>query len=269
MSEAEETPLSVTRQGPVALVQLDRPAQRNALSTELLELLVLTLEQLDLDPGTRAIVIAGNPKVFASGADLRSLIASDAVDLYLGRRFLLWSAIRRVRTPLIAAVSGYCLGGGCELAMACDIVVASSTARFGLPETALGLVPAAGGTQLVPRSIGKAKAMDMILTGRLLDADEAEKAGLVSRVVGEEDWLASALEAAATIASRSPLASILAKELVMRALDVPLEAGFDLERKAFTLAFGASGTREAIDAFLEKRASPWNVHPQPEPEEAH
>jgi enoyl-CoA hydratase len=205
----------------------------------------------------RCIVVAGSPKVFASGADVRALAGQEATELYFGRRFELWDELRRLRTPTVAAVSGFCLGGGCELALLCDIVVASETARFGLPETALGLIPGAGGTQRLTRAIGKAKAMDVVLSGRLLSAAEAEQSGLVARVTPADEWLDGALELARTVAARAPLAQLLARDAVDRAFETPLEAGLDVERRAFALAFSTADAREGIDAFLAKRDPVW------------
>ena len=177
------------REEPIAVVRLNRPEALNALSNQLMSELVGALENLDDDEAVRCIVIAGDEKAFASGADIGELSDSTALELYFGGRIDKWDAIRSVRTPIVAAVSGYCLGGGCELAMACDLIVASETAQFGQPETNLGVLPGAGGTQRLTRAIGKSKAMDVILTGRFLTAREAEAAGLVARVVAAEAWL--------------------------------------------------------------------------------
>jgi enoyl-CoA hydratase len=254
---ADRPPVEIERHDAVAVARLDRPQQRNALSNEVLELLASSLRELDRDPAVRCLVVAGSEKVFASGADLRALAGQDAVDLYFGRRFELWDELRRLRTPTVAAVSGLCLGGGCELALLCDIVVASETARFGLPETALGLIPGAGGTQRLTRAIGKAKAMDVVLSGRLLSAAEAEQAGLVARVVAAAEWPDAALELAAAIATRAPVAQLLAREAVEQAFEASLEAGLGLERRAFAQAFASADAREGIDAFLAKRDPVW------------
>src|SRR6476620_11472926 len=194
----------------IACLTISNEAQRNALSDPVLAELAQKLADLDRDPDTRAIVLAGSAKVFASGADIRALLELRPLEAYAGDRVQAWESIRRVRTPIVAAVSGFCLGGGCELAMSADIVVASETSRFGLPETMLGLIPGAGGTQMPPRAVGKAVAMDMILTGRLLDAAEAQRAGLVSRVTAPDDWLNVAREVATTIAGRPAVAQRLA-----------------------------------------------------------
>jgi enoyl-CoA hydratase len=257
MAAHEDLGIRGDRVDAVATVTIDRPQQRNALSDPALTALAAELEELDADPGCRCIVVAGSDKVFASGADIRALLERSAVEIYDGDRAQLWEALRRVRTPLVAAVSGFCLGAGCELALMSDLVIASETARFGLPETQLGLIPGAGGTQLLPRAIGKAKAMDMILTGRLLDAREAEQAGLVSRVTPAGEWLATAQAAAETIAGRPAVAQRLAKEVVQAAADTPLQAGIAGERRAFTMAFASEDAREGLTAFVEKRDPQW------------
>jgi enoyl-CoA hydratase len=245
--------IKVERDEPFAVVRLDRPEQLNALSSELMRALVGALEDLDADPAVRCIVLAGDDRAFAAGADIGELRDTATIELYFGARLDLWDAIRSVRTPLLAAVSGYCLGGGCELAMACDLIVASETAQFGQPETGLGLMPGAGGTQLLARSIGKAKTMDVVLSGRFLDAEEAERAGLVARVVAPEAWLEDAKALAREIAEKGPVAQRLAKEGVNRAFETTLSAGLDVERKLFHLAHGTEDAREGLAAFAEKR----------------
>ncbi|MEX2464253.1 MAG: enoyl-CoA hydratase-related protein, partial [Gaiellaceae bacterium] len=225
----------------------------NALSSELMRELVGALENLDADESIRCIVLAGDERAFAAGADISELRDTATIDLYFGARLDLWDAIRSIRTPLVAAVSGYCLGGGCELAMACDLIVASESAQFGQPETGLGVMPGAGGTQLLARSIGKAKTMDVVLTGRFLDAAEAERAGLVARVVAREAWLDEAKRAAREIAEKGPVAQRLAKEAVNRAFETTLSAGLDVERKLFHLAHMTEDAKEGLAAFGEKR----------------
>jgi enoyl-CoA hydratase len=249
--------VTVARDDGVGVATIDNAEHRNALSDSVLLELREALEALDADSEVRAIVVAGASDVFASGADIRSLLKRRPLDTYLGDRAAHWDAIRRVHTPVVAAVSGLCLGAGCELAMGCDVVIASRAARFGLPETALGLIPGAGGTQLLPRAIGKAKAMDMILTGRLLDAEEAEKAGLVSRVVDEDAWLRVAREVAATIAGRPAVAQRLAKEAVLEAAETALGVGITAERRAFALVFGTADAREGLTAFADRRRAIW------------
>jgi enoyl-CoA hydratase len=245
------------RAGAVAVVTIDNPGQRNALSDGVLAELAERLGELDRDPGTRAIVIAGTDKVFASGADVRALLQRAPGEIYDGDRAQRWDALRRIRTPLVAAVSGFCLGGGCELAMMADVVIASESARFGLPETQLGLIPGAGGTQLVPRAIGKAKAMDMILTGRMLSAGEAEAAGLVSRVCAADAWRESAIKVAEKIAERPAVAQRLAKEAVLTAYEAGLQAGIAAERRMFAIAFGSADAHEGLSAFVDKRDPAW------------
>lgn len=257
LHEMPDLDVTFDRIDHVVEIRINRPQSRNSLSNEVLAELARVLADVDGDDGVRAAVIAGNEKVFASGADLRDLAQSSATELYFGARFRMWDEIRRVRTPLIAAVSGFCLGGGLELAMMCDIVVAAEEARFGLPETGLGLIPGAGGTQRLARSIGKPKAMEVILAGRLLTASEAEAAGLVARVTRSDGWLDEATRIAKEIARRSPVAVRLAKESVNRSFDTGLEAGLDVERKAFAIAFGAADAQEGIAAFLEKREPRW------------
>jgi enoyl-CoA hydratase len=237
----------------VGLIGLDDPASRNALSNEVLGELAGTLAAFDADPQVRCAVIAGSDRVFASGADLRALAALDGFS-YARERAPLWERIRRVRLPVVAAVSGHCLGGGCELALMSDIVIASETAQFGLPETSLGLIPGAGGTQRLVRAVGKATAMDVILAGRLLSAADAHAAGLVARVTAPDRWLEEARAVAATIAARSVTAIELAKRSVNAAFETPLDAGLDLERKAFAVALDSAEARAGIAAFLERRA---------------
>ena len=243
----------VERDGPVAVVLLNRPDALNALSGELMDALVSALEELDSDEAVRCIVLGGSERVFAAGADVAELAAATPIELYENRRIDRWDAIRALRTPLVAAVSGYCLGGGCELAMLCDIVVASETAQFGQPEINLGVLPGAGGTQRLTHAVGKSLAMGVILTGRFLSADEALRAGLVARVVAREAWLDEAKRVARGIASKSPVSVRLAKESIDRAFDVPLTAGLELERRAFYLARASDDATEGLTAFVEKR----------------
>ena len=243
----------IEREEPIAVARLNRPEQLNALSSELMRELVGALENLDADESIRCIVLAGDERAFAAGADISELRDTATIDLYFGARLDLWDAIRSIRTPLVAAVSGYCLGGGCELAMACDLIVASESSQFGQPETGLGVMPGAGGTQLLARSIGKAKTMDVVLSGRFLDAAEAERAGLVARVVAREAWLDEAKRVAREIAEKGPIAQRLAKEAVNRAFETTLSAGLDVERKLFHLAHGTEDAKEGLAAFGEKR----------------
>jgi len=243
----------VERDGRVGVVLMNRPKQLNALSGELMEALVAALGDLDRDPEIRAIVLAGGERAFAAGADIGELSEATPVTLYENRRLERWEAIRAVRTPIVAAVSGYCLGGGCELAMLCDLVVASETAKFGQPEINLGVLPGAGGTQRLTRAVGKAIAMDMILTGRTLSAREALTHGLVARVVAKEAWLDEAKRLAAEIATKGPIAVRLAKEAIDAAFESPLAVGVELERRSFFLARASEDADEGLRAFLEKR----------------
>ncbi len=244
----------VERDEPIAVVTLNRPKQLNALSEPLMEELVERLVELDRDEAVRCIVLAGSERAFAAGADIGEMADATAIQMLYARRVERWDAIRKLWTPLVAAVSGFCLGGGNELAMSCDLVVASETARFGQPETSLGIIPGAGGTQRLTRAVGKAKAMDVVLAGRFLDAHEAERAGLVARVVAREAWLEEAKRVAREIAARAPVAQRLAKEAVNRAFDSTLELGLEHERRLLYLAFASEDAREGLSAFAEKRA---------------
>src|SRR5207248_1924241 len=218
-----------------------------------MEELVARLRELDRDEEVRAIVLGGNERAFAAGADIGELAQASAIELYYQRRVERWNAIRGLCTPLVAAVSGYCLGGGCELAMSCDLIVASESAQFGQPETGLGIIPGAGGTQRLTRAVGKALAMDMILSGRRLSAREALAAGLAARVVAREAWLEEAKRVALEIAAKGPVATRLAKESVDRAFETTLQAGLEAERRALYLAFASNDAREGLTAFTEKR----------------
>jgi enoyl-CoA hydratase len=237
----------------IAVCLLNRPDRLNALSEELMTELVAVLRSLDEDENVRCAVVGGSERAFAAGADIAEMTNPSAIDMYLARRIESWDAIRSVRMPLVAAVSGYCLGGGCELAMTCDLIVASDSAVFGQPETGLGILPGAGGTQRLTRAVGKALAMDVILSGRRLSAREALEAGLVARVVAREAWLEEAKRVARDIAAKGPIANQLAKEAVNRAFEAPLSLGLDYERRALYLAFASEDAGEGVTAFLEKR----------------
>jgi enoyl-CoA hydratase len=243
----------VEREEPIAVVLLNRPQQLNALSDELMEALVDALRELDGDEAVRCIVVGGSERAFAAGADIAQLAQASPVEMYYQRRVDRWDEIRALWTPLVAAVSGFCLGGGCELAMACDLIVASETAKFGQPETGLGLIPGAGGTQRLTRAVGKAVAMDVILSGRFLSAAEAQRAGLVARVVAKEAWLDEAKRVARDIAAKGPVATRLAKEAVDRAFEGPLTLGVEYERRLLYLALASEDSKEGLTAFLEKR----------------
>jgi enoyl-CoA hydratase len=243
----------VEREPPIAVVLLNRPKQLNALSAEVMAALVDALTELDGDESVRAIVVGGNERAFAAGADINELRQSTPVEAYGGGHLGSWDRLRAMHKPIVAAVSGYCLGGGCELAMICDLIVASETAQFGQPEINLGIIPGAGGTQRLTHAVGKAVAMDMILTGRTLSAREALRAGLVARVVAKEVWLDEAKRAAHQIAAKAPVAVRLAKEAVDAAFEAPLAAGVALERRAFAIARSSDDAEEGMTAFLEKR----------------
>jgi enoyl-CoA hydratase len=243
----------------VALVTIDRQDALNALSFDLLDELVAVLERLDRDGACHAIVLTGaGTRAFAAGADIRELAEQSPITLTVGNRFFSWDRIAAIRTPLIAAVRGFALGGGCELAMACDMIVAAEDAQFGQPEIRLGVMPGAGGTQRLTRAIGKAKAMELILTGRSMGAGEAESHGLVTSVVPAEATLDAALELARQVAEQAPLAVLSAKAAVLRADELPLSAGLDFERQAFFLLFATEDQTEGMAAFTDKRPATWS-----------
>jgi enoyl-CoA hydratase len=243
----------VERDDRIGVVQMNRPKQLNALSGELMGAVVGALQELDADAEIRAIVLGGGERAFAAGADIAELAAGTPISLYENRRIDAWDRIRDLRTPVVAAVSGFCLGGGCELAMLCDLIVASETAKFGQPEINLGVLPGAGGTQRLTRAVGKSVAMDMILTGRMLSAREALAFGLVARVVAKEAWLDEAKRVAHEIAAKGPIAVRLAKEAVDKAFEAPLAVGIEFERRAFYLARASEDAGEGLNAFVEKR----------------
>jgi len=244
----------VTREEAIAVVQLNRPDVLNALNEELMKELVAVLSALDDDDAIRCIVLTGNERAFAAGADIKeTFIAATPVTMLKQDLTANWEAIRRVRTPIIAAVSGYALGGGCELAMACDIIVASETAQFGQPEINLGIIPGAGGTQRLTRTVGKYVANELILTGRRVKADEAKAIGLVAQVYPAASWLDDAKALARTIAEKPPVAVRLATEAIDLAWNATLDAGLEFERKAFYLLFATEDKKEGVDAFVGKR----------------
>jgi enoyl-CoA hydratase len=242
----------------VALVTIDRREALNALSFDLLDELAATLERLDRDPECRAIVVTGaGTRAFAAGADIRELAAQTSVSLTVEGRFASWGRIAAIGTPLIAAVRGFALGGGCELAMICDMIVAAEDAQFGQPEIKLGVMPGAGGTQRLTRAIGKAKAMELILTGRTMTAAEAEAHGLVTSVVPAEATLDAALELAARVAAQPPLAVRAAKQAILRAHELSLSAGLEFEQRAFFMLFASEDQTEGMAAFTDKRPAHW------------
>lgn len=243
----------VERDGPVGIVALNRPKVLNALNQATMDELVDALEGLDRDEAIRCVVLTGNERAFAAGADVTEMAGAAPADLLAGYRFLQWERIRKISKPIIAAVRGYALGGGCELAMLADMVVAGEGARFGQPEINIGIMPGAGGTQRLTRAIGKARAMELVLTGRHMTAGEAFAMGLVTRVVPDEVTLDEARRLARDIASKPPVAVRLAKESILKAFDTSLETGLDYERKAFYLLFSTEDKTEGIQAFLAKR----------------
>ena len=244
----------VTREAPIATVQLNRPEVRNAISEQLMDELVKVLAGLDGDDTIRCIVITGSDRAFSAGADIKdNFVNATPVTMLDQDLTSKWEAIRRIRTPIIAAVSGYALGGGCELAMACDIIVASESAQFGQPEINLGIIPGAGGTQRLTRTAGKYVANELILTGRLIKADEARAIGLVAQVYPAASWLEDAKSLARTIAEKAPVAARLATEAVDLAWNSTLDAGLEFERKAFYLLFSTEDKKEGVDAFVNKR----------------
>jgi enoyl-CoA hydratase len=237
-----------------ALITLNRPKQLNALNDALMSELGHALMGFDADPGIGCMVITGSEKAFAAGADITGMAAMDFMDAYKGDFITRnWETLRSVRKPVIAAVNGFALGGGCELAMMCDFIIAAETAKFGQPEIKLGVIPGAGGTQRLPRAVSKAKAMDLVLTGRMMDAAEAERAGLVSRVVPSSDLLATALAAAQQVCEFSGPSVMMAKECVNRAFEGSLSEGLSYERRLFHSLFATQDQKEGMDAFINKR----------------
>ena len=237
----------------IALIELNRPKELNALNLQLMGEVRDALKELDQDDEVRVIIITGNERAFAAGADIKQMAGKTTVDMWKTDQFSTWDQINKTRKPIIAAVSGFALGGGCELAMTCDMIVASETAQFGQPEIKIGVIPGAGGTQRLTKALGKAKAMEMVLTGKFISAEEAEKLGLVNRVVPVELYMTETLKLAKEIASMSPLAVQMAKESVKRSFEVPLEEGLHFERKNFYMLFSSEDQKEGMNAFVEKR----------------
>jgi enoyl-CoA hydratase len=242
----------------VALLTLNRPAALNALNSALMADLVDRLHELDADPDCHVVVIRGaGDRAFAAGADIREMAALSAIDLTVANPFARWEEVARIRIPIIAAVRGYALGGGCELAMACDMIVAAEDAQFGQPEVKLGIIPGAGGTQRLTRAIGKARAMELILTGRTFGAREAESFGLLTSVVPAGETITAALELAARVAAQPRLAVVAAKQAIARAAELSLSAGLELERTLIDVLFASDDRKEGMAAFLEKRPPHW------------
>ncbi len=249
--------LIVSRQGHVGVAQLNRPQALNALNGALMDELVSVLQAFDADESIGCIVVTGSEKAFAAGADIKQMANATVVDM-MGSPFIgYWDAVQQIAKPVVAAVSGYCLGGGCELAMICDLIVASDTAQFGQPEINLGIIPGAGGTQRLTRAVGKSVAMDMILTGRRISAQEALQFGLVSRVFPAASFLDDSIALATEIAEKAPVALRVAKEAVNRAFESSLAEGVLFERRAFNLLFATEDQKEGMAAFVEKRKPAW------------
>jgi enoyl-CoA hydratase/carnithine racemase len=242
-----------SRDGNVVLLRLNRPEARNALSPELMEELAGELERLDPDPEVRCVVIAGSDKVFAAGADIKAMSERTFAEALRHPAASFWRRLAAIKTPMIAAVSGYALGGGCELALACDMIVAAEGATFGQPEINLGIIPGGGGTQRLARVLGKQRAMELVLTGERFDATAALEMGLVNRVVEGDGWLDEAMALAATVAERPPIAARLAKQAVIAAEETALSAGLENERRLYELAMATEDRVEGMTAFLEKR----------------
>ncbi|AWV49133.1 enoyl-CoA hydratase [Mycobacterium leprae Kyoto-2] len=238
----------------VGIITLNRPQALNALNSQMMNEITNAAKELDIDPDVGAILITGSPKVFAAGADIKEMASLTFTDAFDADFFSAWGKLAAVRTPMIAAVAGYALGGGCELAMMCDLLIAADTAKFGQPEIKLGVLPGMGGSQRLTRAIGKAKAMDLILTGRTIDAAEAERSGLVSRVVLADDLLPEAKAVATTISQMSRSATRMAKEAVNRSFESTLAEGLLHERRLFHSTFVTDDQSEGMAAFIEKRA---------------
>ncbi|MGA6208212.1 enoyl-CoA hydratase [Nocardia testacea] len=241
------------RKDGVALITLNRPKALNALNAQVLDDVIAALDEVERDDEIGAVVITGSDRAFAAGADIKEMQPKSYMDMFMDDYFARWERLAQFRKPTIAAVAGYALGGGCELAMICDILIAADTAKFGQPEIKLGVIPGIGGSQRLTRAIGKAKAMDLVLTGRNMDVDEAERAGLVSRVVPAAELLDTALEVAATIASMSLPVAMIAKEAVNRSFETTLSEGLRFERRVFHSLFATADQSEGMAAFVDKR----------------
>jgi enoyl-CoA hydratase len=247
----------ITREPGFAIVQFNRPDVLNALNMKMMEEIVDALETLDKDEEVRCIILTGNEKAFAAGADIKEMANATSVEMLVRDQFARWDRIRKIKKPLVAAVSGFALGGGCEIAMTCDIIIASETAKFGQPEINIGVIPGAGGTQRLTRAVGKYKAMEIVLTGRMISAEEAKEWGLVNKTVPVEYFLEEAKNLAKEIAGKPPVAVRLAKEAVLKAFDTTIEGGLEFERKNFYLLFASDDQKEGMKAFVEKRRPEW------------
>ena len=249
--------VELTIANDVATVRLDRPETRNALSDDFFTDIVQALRTAEDDPRTGCIVLEGHDSFFSAGADVRELHDREPVDVLLGRRAELWRELRAVRTPMVAAVSGHCLGGGFELALSCDLIVAATRSVFGQPETGLGLIPGGGGTQLLVRAVGRGVAADLILSGRRIRGPEAHRLGLVARLCADDEWRDRAYEVAREIASRPRVAQMLAKQVLNLAHDMPVSGGFAFERMAYQVALSSADAREGLAAFTSGRSPVW------------
>ncbi len=241
----------------VGQIQLNRPDVLNALNIELMGELLNTLKDFDNDNEIGCIIITGNQKAFAAGADIKEMASQSAIDMYVRDQFATWDKIRKIKKPIIAATSGFVLGGGCELSMTCDMIVAAECTKFGQPEIKIGIIPGAGGTQRLTRAIGKSKAMEMILTGKMYTAKEMFDAGLVNKVADDEVYLEEAQALAKEIASMPPIAVQMGKEAILKSFDTTIEGGLEYERKAFYLLFASEDMKEGMNAFIEKRKPEW------------
>lgn len=258
LSETQYQYLLVSQEGRVGTVQLNRPDVLNALSPDLMLELVDALEAFDADDAIGCIVLTGGPKVFAAGADIKRMADASAIDMLVMDQLARWDRIRKLHKPVIAAINGYALGGGSELAMMCDMIIAGETAKFGQPEISIGVIPGAGGTQRLTRAVGKAKAMELILTGRMFSAQEALEMGLINKVVPPELTIEVAQQLAKTIAEKPAIAVRLGKEAILKAFDTTMEGGLDYERKLFYLLFASADQKEGMQAFMQKRPAEWS-----------
>jgi enoyl-CoA hydratase len=250
--------LLVEQRGAVTLVTLSRPQALNALNSEVLRELIAAFGAFDADPSQRCLVLTGSgEKAFAAGADIKEMSSQGFADMYSANFFAGWEQVTATRKPWIAAVAGFALGGGCEVAMMADFIIAADTAKFGQPEIKLGVTPGMGGSQRLALAVGKAKAMEMCLTGRMMDAAEAERSGLVAKVVPAADLLAEAMKTAEAIAAMAPLAAMATKEMVNAAFEMPLSQGIRFERRLFHGLFGTEDQKEGMAAFVEKRPGKW------------
>jgi len=254
---ADYETILVEQRGAVTLVTLNRPQALNALNSQVLADLIAAFAAFDADPSQGCAVLTGSAKAFAAGADIKEMQSQGFADMYASNFFAGWEQVTRTRKPIIAAVAGYALGGGCEVAMMCDFILAADTAKFGQPEIKLAVSPGMGGSQRLTHAVGKAKAMEMVLTGRMMDAVEAERAGLVSRIIAADELVEEAVRTAATIAAMAPLAVLANKEMVNAAFETGLAMGVQFERRLFHGLFGTADQSEGMAAFVEKRAGAW------------